>query len=96
MSSATRRTLAILLLFAATLLTLPACQRPSEESPDLRPAAQAIQSQARSSATQLGANRLRIGGTLDATEVCACLRVCSESGKCTACSCSPENCGSCD
>jgi hypothetical protein len=27
--------------------------------------------------------------------VCACMRVCSAGGKCTACSCSPPNCGSC-
>jgi hypothetical protein len=27
--------------------------------------------------------------------VCACLQVCSQGGKCTGCSCSPPDCGSC-
>ena len=27
--------------------------------------------------------------------VCACIQVCSASGKCTGCSCDPPNCGSC-
>jgi len=27
--------------------------------------------------------------------VCLCLKVCSSSGRCTACSCSPPSCGTC-
>jgi hypothetical protein len=28
-------------------------------------------------------------------DVCACIKVCSASGKCTACSCSPPRCTTC-
>lgn len=28
-------------------------------------------------------------------DVCACMQVCSAGGRCTGCSCSPANCGSC-
>lgn len=28
-------------------------------------------------------------------DVCACIQVCSAGGRCTGCSCSPANCGSC-
>jgi hypothetical protein len=34
----------------------------------------------------------RAGGSGD---VCACMQVCSAGGRCTGCSCSPPNCGSC-
>lgn len=43
--------------------------------------------------------RFRFSGVIDgaAGDGCACLKVCDSKGQnCTACVCSPANCGSCD
>ncbi len=88
------------LLALLTLLTLgTACTTP-QRGDDVASASHAIQSLALKQNPGLRGQRLRVGGVIDSAGsdgVCACLKVCDGNGEnCTACSCSPANCGSCD
>jgi hypothetical protein len=83
------------LLAIAILLTVPSCQK----GDPIARAAQQIRSVAESQNPQLKDKPLlmtlsRPGGGGNG-EVCVCMIVCSSGGTCTACTCSPANCGTC-
>jgi hypothetical protein len=82
-------------LMGVVLVTLlGGCERQGDE---VKQAGDAIKQFA--AKQNLRAGRNRFSGIIDgaAGEVCACLKVCDANGQnCTACSCSPANCGSCD
>lgn len=70
-------------------------------SDDINTASKAIQSHAVKANPALRGQRVRVSGVIDGVNsvdgVCACLKVCDGNGQnCTACSCSPANCGTCD
>jgi hypothetical protein len=67
---------------------------------DLQQAGETIREHAIALNPALRGQRLQVSGTIGTIEggddVCACLKVCDANGEnCTACSCSPPNCGTC-
>jgi len=96
------RTLARVVLTAATLALLTgACRQQQRPVPrdETQQVGLAVKQFAARQSIPAGANhRLGFHGTvgdLGQGEVCACMQVCTPSGHCSACSCSPANCGTC-
>ena len=94
-----KATLSAVLLGLAILLIAPSCEKQGQKQDQVSAAADSVRAFAESKNPELKdkplmmtLSRRRGGGN---GEVCACLQVCSESGRCTGCSCSPANCGSC-
>jgi len=84
----------------AVLFLGQGCTNP-KSGDEIASAGDAIQSHAIKANPALRGQRLRVSGVIDgansADGVCACLKVCDANGQnCTACSCSPANCGTCD
>jgi len=89
-----KRTLSAAFLAIAVLLIGSACQKrdqASEAVDRLGAFAESNNPDFKDKPLMATVSRRRNGNG----DVCACLRVCSSGGRCTPCSCSPANCGSC-
>ena len=71
----------------------------TQKGDEVKQAADLIREYALKSNPALKGKKLRVSMTIDGglNEVCACIKVCDANGNnCTACTCSPANCGSCE
>lgn len=94
--------LSILLGFL-TLCTFSNCAQQKPEKTSVNEAVNVIKEHALKSNPALRGKKMRVNMAIDgsfgnsADGVCACIQVCDANGQnCTACSCSPANCGSCN
>lgn len=84
-------------LLGIVLIAVSGCGREGDE---VKQAGDSIRQHAAKQNPAFGAGRIRFSGTIDgagSAGVCGCLKVCDSKGEnCTACSCSPAGCGTCD
>ena len=93
----------IILLGLLFLCTFSNCAQQKPKNNDVNDAINVIKEHVLKSRPALRGKKMRVNMTIDgglsnsADGVCACIQVCDGNGQnCTACSCSPANCGSCN
>ncbi len=102
------RRIAPVLLTGILVLSVTACDKADKTAAVARSApgdeihqtGVALKSFAERSSPAFRNQRLKVFGNIEGgglSEVCACIKVCNSQGQnCTACSCSPASCGTCD
>jgi hypothetical protein len=92
------RTTLVFLVGLFTVCGFTNCKR-ANDGDEIKKATEIIKEYAMKANPALRGQKLRVSMDIDGTvnEVCACIQVCDSKGQnCTACSCSPKNCGSCE